>query len=140
MNNYLFRGKSTGDLGIWIYGYYHYDKVLDQHFISDIHTLVRYEVRPETVGQATGWKCKTTGKDVFDGDWNYCEVNNAWDVVRYSQQAAAFVLFCYGPDETSHIVKDELDLLTINPFEALTAFEVHGNIWDDPIPGLNIKS
>lgn len=48
---YLFRGKSTGDLAPWIYGYYHYDNATEVHYICDKDTLYRYEVDPETVSQ-----------------------------------------------------------------------------------------
>lgn len=63
----IFRGKSTGDLGTWIYGYYLFDKVLNQHFICDKDSLIRYEVISETVGQFTGRKDRDEQLSRFSG-------------------------------------------------------------------------
>jgi hypothetical protein len=48
---YKFRGKSNGDIDVWIYGYYHFDKQTNLHYICSLEKLIRYEVKPETVGR-----------------------------------------------------------------------------------------
>ena len=48
---YKFRGKSNGDIDTWIYGYYHFDKETNLHYICSLEKLIRYEVKPQTVGQ-----------------------------------------------------------------------------------------
>ncbi len=67
MREILFRGKSTGDLSPWIYGYYHFNKDLNSHYICDKDTLFRYEVIPETVGQSLNLFDKNS-KTIFEGD------------------------------------------------------------------------
>jgi len=63
----LFRGQSVGDLAPWIYGYYHFDKSLNAHYICDRDSLYRYEVRGETIGQYAEWK-DINGIEIFEGD------------------------------------------------------------------------
>ncbi len=67
MREILFRGKSTGDLNKWIYGYYHFDKSVNRHYICDENSLIRYDVIAETVGQFTG-KLDTDNTKIFEGD------------------------------------------------------------------------
>ncbi len=67
MRENLFRGKSVGDLAPWIYGYYHFDKSLNAHYICDKDSLYRYEVISETVGQLTPFTDKND-KEIWEGD------------------------------------------------------------------------
>lgn len=67
MREILFRAQVDSDLKPWVYGYYHFDKSLNKHYICDQDTLVRYEVIPETVGQYIGINDKN-GTKIFEDD------------------------------------------------------------------------
>ena len=67
-----FRGKCVGDIGSWAYGYYHYDSVLNQHYICLETSLVRKEVIPETIGQYTGINSTVSGTEIYEGDLVQC--------------------------------------------------------------------
>lgn len=45
----LVTATSTGNMGTVIAGYYHFDRTTGTHYVCAEHTLVRYEVKPETV-------------------------------------------------------------------------------------------
>lgn len=59
------RGRSTGDMGTWITGYYHYDRQLNEHYICEENSLYRFEVDPATVGQLM---CFIGGIEYFEDD------------------------------------------------------------------------
>jgi hypothetical protein len=45
----LVKGVIVGDIKLQITGYYHYDNIIDKHFICDERLCKRYEIYPETV-------------------------------------------------------------------------------------------
>lgn len=65
MRTLKFRGKTTGNTGAWIFGYYHYDKSTNTHYICDAENLLPYEVSPGTVGQFIR---TVDGLDVYEND------------------------------------------------------------------------
>jgi ferredoxin-fold anticodon binding domain-containing protein len=114
MREIKFRGQSTGDIGTWIYGYYHFDKSNTCHYICDIDSLVRYEVKPGTVGQFTGLQDKN-GTDIYEGD--IIDYGNGRNItITYEVNGFGFK-FKHGHERC---------------FLDMTKFEVIGNIHEHP--------
>lgn len=96
MREIKFRGKSTGDQGKWIYGYYYFDRQLKSHRILDAVYLKSYEVIPETVGQ---FVCHINGKEIYDGDrvltyrWRSGE-----GVITFGTKKCGFYISCPKAD------------------------------------------
>jgi len=62
-----FRGKSTGDLKTWIYGYPYYDSELYKHYIATYKGLIRKEIDGDTIGQFTGL-FNNEKQELYEGD------------------------------------------------------------------------
>jgi hypothetical protein len=45
----LVKATGVGDLKAQIIGYYHYDNTLNEHFVCNRESLIRYQVLPETI-------------------------------------------------------------------------------------------
>jgi hypothetical protein len=67
MKKIKFRAKAVGNVGSWVYGYYHFDKEIGKHYICTLEKLLRVEVEAESVGQLTGLT-DTNGKECYNGD------------------------------------------------------------------------
>ena len=103
MREILFRGKRV-DNGEWVYGYYYYDALYDEHIITfndfsggdgrvePLHLMQVVAVDPETVGQATGMTDKNKIK-IYEGDvvmicggeycygvWEYSSIETIQDI------------------------------------------------------------
>ena len=93
MREIKFRGKTNGDTGAWVIGYYHYDKNIDKHFICSLEKLIRYEVIEETIGQFI-WKYDRNGIELFEGDvlctWNDNEEYDIWDKEEWGYTSIVF--------------------------------------------------
>ena len=61
-----FRGKRVLN-DEWIYGYYKYSRILNEHIIICDEDCVSYTVIPETVDQIT-WLEDWNGVDIYEGD------------------------------------------------------------------------
>ena len=61
-----FRGKRVLN-DEWIYGYYKYSRILNEHIIICDEDCVSYTVIPETVDQIT-WLEDRDGVDIYEGD------------------------------------------------------------------------
>ena len=61
-----FRGKRVLN-DEWIYGYYKYSKILNEHIIVSDDDCVSYTTDPETVDQITGLEDRD-GVDIYEGD------------------------------------------------------------------------
>ena len=112
MREIFFRAKSKGDLGTWIYGYYHYDKSLNEHYICTADNLIRHEIDPDTLGQLM---YEDNGVKFFEDD--LC-ITKDGDVFRIWIDRA----FLMGG------IEKEWD----DFFNELTLLEPIGNIHDNP--------
>lgn len=119
MRQIKFRGKSVGDIGAWIYGYYHYDKFVKKHYICS-EDLIRHEVIEETVGQRTGMKDKNV-KDIYEGDELECYDDN----IYHPSIKKSEIIWC------DKMCKFKLNHQS-NTFEYYATIEVVGNIHDNP--------
>lgn len=137
MREYLFRGKSVGDLAPWIYGYYHFDKTLNAHYICDKDSLVRYEVRPETVGQLV--HKDRNEHDIFHGD--ILQMYSHSDITHRHEKGLVWIGDGYEPDVrevkyqngTFYTIGfagiEQAFMHTARPGQS---YEVIGNVHDNP--------
>ena len=124
----LFRGKRVGT-GEWVEGYllqnnlivpagqfFNFCKHNDRNIITSDSHFVFFEVIPEAIGQYTGLTEKN-GVKIFEGDILYDEYNECNCLVTFDEGS-----FCTVEDNVCQNVWG-CDM---------TAFEVIGNIHDNP--------
>ena len=125
MREILFRGKRK-DNGKWIEGYFYkiWDKVFLLWGMTGDNPNIE-EVIPKTVGQYTGLKDKN-GKKIFDGDIiKPYIIGGAYDRFLFPNGA---VVFEYG----AFRIKDSRQSTPLSSYAPRVAFEVIGNIYDNP--------
>lgn len=120
-----FRGKAND--GRWIYGGLVYSDDIEPAIYFEVGNKVkRMEwayVDPATIGQFTGLHDKN-GKEIFEGD--IIKTDSAFiGVVRWSA-FGYFFIFCEG-DKI-----DPMDYSTLGYMLHACAFEIIGNVFDNP--------
>lgn len=118
----LWRGKLKYNVkpykkGEWVEG--HFTRLDDNNaaIIPHIYGYGEVEVEEDTLGECTSSRDEN-GKPIFEGD--ICAVDDKIGVVRYDEEAAAFILDC----DVQHLTF----FYDINSSDV----EVVGNIYDNP--------
>lgn len=134
----LFRGKRK-DNGEWVYGYYlpwhavtdlqgnePYAQIFEEHKVKGKYVTKGWaKVKFNTVGEYTGLTDKN-GKKIFEGDIiKPYLIGGAYDRFLFSN---GVVVFEYG----AFRIKDSRQSTPLSSYAPRVAFEVIGNIYDNP--------
>jgi len=113
-----FRGKRT-DNGEWVYGYYKYDSIYNEHLILEDGKW--FVVTLETVGQFTGLFDKNE-KEIYEGDITHIGIKGS----------LARIIHLDGAFQYEYLTKPQNPDAYRFEYHKMNKHEVVGNIHDNP--------